>query len=271
MSTNDVLKCPQEFLYIFASEQFLATLPAKVAKIIRAKKENQYYLLRNVVCGGDNNKMSQLSAQMSSKLKEAFGYSPLMILQKLKDGEEVAGKDWVSGVYGVGALRNGFAKGSPNLVVDPKTGTLYDTIAGEYASYVGYNTLYGKDGRVSGYTITMDDGSTYQTVREKDGKFYAGTYVDPSGQSYTASGNLMGLAGFRSVWSSIQGYLQLFSEIITFLKEMFPALFNRGTFLTARNTAPSNEDWNRKTTDWTTYAIFGGVAAALYYFFGKED
>lgn len=265
LTLDDALKSPTSFLYIFATDNFLAQLDSKTAKIIRSKRTNQKQLLVSIVTSnGYNDAVNKLSAAM----KSAFGYTPAAILIKLAEGETIAGKDWKNGVYGIGALREGFA--GSNVTVDKATGKIMQN--GTVVS--GQTAIYGGSGKKTYTTYTADiDGTTY-TSTYKDGSYYAGTYTTAEGKTFNSSGSETGLAGFANLWSSVSSFLPYISTIISFVTSLFPNLFGSSTtgrtYITAANTCPSQSDgFITNGTDWKSIGIFAGIAAVIYAIFDK--
>lgn len=267
LTLDDALKSPTSFLYIFATDNFLAQLDSKTASIISKKRRNQKQLLVSIVTStGYNDAVNKLSASM----KSAFGYTPAQILIKLAEGETVAGKDWTKGIYGIGAtLREGFA--GSNVTVDKTTGKLLQN----GVEISGQTAIYGGKGKNTYTTYTADvDGTTYTSIY-KDGAYYAGTYTTSEGKTFNSSGSETGLAGFSNIWSSISSFLPYISAIISFVTSMFPDLYgstsmaNR-TYITAANTVPSQSDgFISNGTDWKSIGIFAGIAAVIYAIFDK--
>lgn len=266
VTLDDALKCPTDFLYIFASDTFLSQLDQKSAAIIRSKRRNQQQLLISITERSNYNAGVQ---KVAAAIKDAFGFTPAQILIKLAEGEQIAGKDWTKGIYGIGATqREGFS-GSNGVTVDKTTGKIMQN----GVEVTGQTAIYGKRKGKEYTTYTADiDGVTYCSVYS-NGSYYAGTYTNAEGTSFNAEGTKIGLAGFSDIWNSIVSFMPYISQILTFLRGIFPSIFGGGesrTVITAANTLPSQSDgFVTGGTDWKSVGIFAGIAAAIYAVFNK--
>lgn len=267
VTLNDALKCPTDFLYIFATDSFLSALDSKSANIIKSKRRNQQQLLISITTREKYNDGVQ---KVSAAIKDAFGMSPAAILIKLAEGEQVAGKDWTKGVYGVGATqREGFA-GSNGITVDKTTGKIMQN----GVEVAGQTAIYGKRKGQQYTTYNVEiDGVSYNSVY-KDGSYYAGSYTNANGDSFNANGAKIGLSAFSDIWNSIASFMPYISQILTFLRSLFPAIFGNSTdnrtIITSANTLPSQSDgFVTNSTDWKSIGIFAGIAAAIYAIFDK--
>lgn len=265
ITLQDALKCPTDFLYIFATDSFLSKLDSKSAAIIRKKRRNQQQLLISITTrDGYNDGVKQIG----DAIKEAFGYSAASILIKLADGEQVAGKNWQKGIYGIGATyREGFS--GSTVTVDRTTGKIYNN----GVEVAGQTAIYGKS-KGKEYTTynAVVDGVSYNSMYV-DGNYYAGDYTNAEGTSFNAAGNKIGLEAFSDIWNTVVSFVPYITQIITFLRGLFPDLFgsSTGTVITPSNTLPSQSDgFITNGTDWKSIGIFAGIAAAIYAIFDSK-
>lgn len=255
MTLNDIYKAPQNFLYIFAPDTFLAKLDSKTAAIISRKRVNQAKVINNA-CIKENEQYSTVANEINNLLKQNFGHTGTECLKILAEGGQVAGKDWSAGIYGIGETREGFS--GTNVTVDSSTGKLMQ--GGVEIS--GQTAIYGKNSTT--YTAVVD-GVTY-TSEYKGGKYVAGNYTNTEGVTFNAAGQQTGLAAFGNIWSAVQSYAPMFQQIINWLASLFPASFTGKTLVTTENTIPSQKDGfvQQSSASAGTVLAFAGIAAAVY-------
>lgn len=266
VTLDDALKCPTDFLYIYATDKFLSQLDSKSASIIRSKRRNQQQLLISITTREGYNDGVQ---KVEKAIENAFGYSPATILIMLAEGKQVAGKDWTRGIYGIGAtLREGFS-GSNGVTVNRENGKIMQN----GVEVPGQTAVYGKRKGTEYTTYNVEiDGTSYNSVY-KDGSYYAGTRTNADGVSFDATGEKVGLEAFSDIWNSVVSFMPYISQIISFLRSLFPAIFggaDNRVVITPKNTLPSQSDgFVTNTTDWKSVGIFAGIAAAIYAVFNK--
>lgn len=261
---SDFLKHPAEFLYIFMTDDMLSVIDAKHAKIIAKKRQSQRQLLVNAV-GADQyqNAINQLKQAMIS----AYGYTPYDILVKLARGEEVAGKNWSKGIYGIGATTQQTFSNTPgsSAVIKVResdgqfvteSGSVLTTIIDSYTTAKGGGTVPG----VLKYTDA--NGNIYTAVYDKKtGKYVAGQYSQNGGKTYSASGQETTAADSSSIW---EGLALAFNKILDWLISLFTPQDREK--ITTANTVP-----NQLEDGWVTdqqanipwYLIAAGGIAVL--------
>ena len=262
MTINDIKKAPQNFLYIYATDSFLAKLDSKTAAIIRSKRGNQSKVINNA-CIKEKEDYSTVVSEINDSLKENFGHSGAECLMILADGGQVAGKDWSAGIYGIGDTREGFQ--GTSITVNAETGKLMQ--GGVEVS--GQTAIYGKNSTT--YTAVVD-GVTYSSAY-KGGKYVAGNYTSTDGTTYNAAGQATGLAGFNNIWTAVQSYAPIIQQIINWLASMFPAVFSGKTLVTTENTIPSQSDGfvQKSSISAGTVLAFAGIAAGVYLLADKKS
>lgn len=257
---QDVLKSPLDFLYIFATDEFLSKIDSRSRKIITSKRANQMQLLRSVV---GNNGIDSAAQQIASVIEQNFGYKPGVILMRLADGQAVAGKNWRKGIYGVGDAE-GLSFVGTDISVDPDAGwILQDGLR------VSSQTMtINEDGR-STYSATID-GKVYSS--QVSGETYlAGTVVDSEGDITLANGTPGSLSNMQSIWEGINGFLPYIERLINFILSIFGG--SNLSYINRSNTIPTQSDGfvdDDASIDWTSLGIFGGIAAAIYLLFDKK-
>lgn len=266
MTLQDVKKNPAEFLYLYATETFLSKIDAKSAAIIRKKQSNQFKVLM-AVCDKEGVQYADVVKQLNQIMIESFGYKATTILKMLAEGQEVAGKNWSKGIYGIGSIGDtyeGFT--GTDITVNSQTGKLMQ--GGVEIS--GQTAIYGKNSTT--YTAVVN-GTTYTSqYNKKAGNYSAGTYTTEAGKTFNPTGKETGLAGFSNIWSSIESYKPMFENILNWLKSLFPAMFEGREAITKKDTVPSQKDGFTQSSglDVATVGIFAGIAAVVYALLRKK-
>lgn len=233
---------PANFMYIWADEErFLKLINPKYAEVIRVKKDNQKklillsareYINKKAVINGPE--YQQYTEAIRSAFIDAFGCTPFEGLVKLAKGEQLAGKNWSAGVFGVGTLNTNF--NNTSFSVDADTGTILDGGVPQPES----NVVYGTDAK--GNTIpfqvfTYDNttGRTYMSQYNKaTGKYVAKSYSTDDGKTYNRSGEEQTTADSGSVWETVIMSIQSF---INWLLSLFG--YNTSETLNETNTLPN--------------------------------
>lgn len=205
---------PEDYLYMFASESFLAKMDAKSRKIITAKA---YYQKKIIVNAVTNAHYDEARAELRQALIDLYGKTPAQILTDLAAGKTVAGKNWAEGVYGVqgvGAVVNTFAS-NVAVTVDPQTGMISQggkVVSTDATAIVGNSKATGN---VIGYYYRDENGNCYTSQYNKVTKrFSAGTVSDKDGNVRLADGSLTTNAAMNSIWTSIISGVEQFTNWI---------------------------------------------------------
>lgn len=268
VTTNDLLKHPADFLYIFATDSYLKYLSSDKQAIIRQKRANQIKYA-NTTCVNNNVKYATFTSQLSAKIKEVYGLTPAEILVKLALGYNVAGKDWAGGVYGVGETAHATFSNDANITVDGTTGKILQNgteVANQTPVYSTYGTGKNKKTYVSGYTATVDgnqyssqvSGNTYKTTPV----YYSSNYSTSEG-AFNWDGSTYTQSNAASVWENINTSLPIIQKLIDWIA----SLFNLNLVTSAKNTVPQQSEYvytDGNSSNADILLIGGAVAVGAY-------
>ena len=243
-----ILKAPEDFLYLFASDNFIANLSSRYRTTVASKN----LLQRKWIKTWSQKTGSTYDIWKESirrKIVEVYGEEPEKILYKLAMGQEVAGKNWSAGVYGIGkTYRDNFSQDT-SISVDKTTGML--TQNGE--NIANHSAVYSGSGEVVGYTADVN-GAQYQST--KHGKsYYAGSY-STADVMQNADGSKYEASNARSIW---QNFFASLPEIKSFVEWIF-SFFNLGKPITVEKMATNQKDWVKKGNDDTALYFLAGAA-----------
>ena len=216
LTIEQAKKYPANFMYIWASDQFLAAIERKHAIEIRRKQLNERLLLQRSAEKFNTTKEAYEQA-IYDEFKEQFKMTPAEALVKLAMGEQVCGKDWEAGVYGVGAIRS--RKFKDGYSVGAENGTIIDSAGNLCATD---QVIYGSDGnpfQITSYDNTT--GITYVSEKAKDGKWFAKSYSDSNGNMFTAAGKSMTGSEAGSVWETVELSFDWIQKIINWILSLF--------------------------------------------------
>lgn len=203
LTIEEVKKTPQNFLYIFASDKFLSYIDAKYASTIRTKRANQNLVLMRSADKHNKTYEEYFNAIQDSFIK-IFDIKPEDALIKLAMGEEVAGKNWAKGVFGIGKIGRYDFAGS-NVTTDAQTG--YMVVNGEMVSSTEqvFDTKKGSEtGLYQQIYKDLDTGKVYVSQYNKTlKKWYAQSYSDADGKTFNADGSAIGSADMSTIWEGI--------------------------------------------------------------------
>ena len=257
-------KCPIDFLYLWASDSFISQLGSK-ANIIKQKKYYQYQTLWKVMA--ENEKFSSTDEgqeiynrwvkELGEAIKEVYGITPAEILRKLALGEEVAGKNFKKGVYGVGGSTNTSFVQNSNYQVNPTTGQIMAGDGGSMKDLLHQTPIYGQDGKVSGYSYSVG-GTQYQSTYN-NGQFVALSYSTESGVQNASGGAFDASKG--SFWQNANNYMPMINSVLSGLTSIVNTYFPGNTVLTQQNTVPSQTEWVDTGSDNSGLWVVGGLAA----------
>lgn len=256
----NVLQCPIDFIYLWASDGFIAQLGSK-ARIIKEKKYNQYQTLWKIMVDNvkSNNSADLQDAyidwtnQIADAIKNTYGMTPAVILQKLAMGEDVLGKNWKQGVYGIGEVQSTFSQNS-SVTVDGATGQIM--VNGVAAD--GQVPIYGANGVVTGYSYyDKTANAQFQSGVNANGQYGAACYSNESGVQSANGGAFDQSTG--SFWSNAANYIPLIQRVIEWLVSLFGA--GERVVLTRQNTVPEQTEWVEENNG-NGGLIAGGLALA---------
>lgn len=258
---SSIKQCPIDFLYLWASDDFISQLGSK-SKIISKKKYNQYQTLWKTMVENVGGKTAaeyqeiykQWTSEIAQAIQDTYGKTPAEILQLLAMGEEVLGKNFRKGVYGVGdAAQYTFSQDS-NVTVDSSTGKI---LVGGTA--VEATPIYGQGGQITGYSYVAG-GNQYQS--SYNGSSYVAFSYSNSDGVQTANGGAFNAsqAGF---WQNAQNYLPIIESVLSWVSSIVNAYFPNRTVLTEQVTVPQQTEWVDKDTSGTSRLLIAGGLAAV--------
>ena len=255
MTLDEVRQQAANYMYVFATEDYLKYLPKKYAAIIRAKKYNQKKVLALSAekYYGDPSTEGQAYKNyveaVRSGFLENYGMLPGEALVRLAKGETVAGKNYEAGVFGIGAAKSatftGVAIDDKEVKVDPETGQI--VIDGRLypTTQTIYDTKKGDDlGRYQQVYIDNNNYTFVSQYNRSDRKWYACTWSSGmTGKTYKASnGKETSASKMSSVWESLalafDGWDDWLKSVIEQLLGVNTQAAN-GEPLSAKNTLPN--------------------------------
>lgn len=260
----DVLKCPIDYLYLWASDQFISQLGSKVGKIIKTKKYNQYQTLYKTVVENESagsaseylEIYNQWTTEIAAAIKDTYGITPAQILVKLAMGEEVLGKNFKAGVYGIGEAATTTYVQDASYSVDPNSGKIL--INGIAAT--NQTPIYGSGGNITGYSYT-EGGYQYQSSYQ-NGQYIALSYSNSNGAVQTANGMQFDFTK-GSFWQNANNYMPIVNAILSWVSSIVNSFYPNRTLLTAQNTVPQQSEWIEVESENNNgLLIAGGILAA---------
>ena len=270
MTKEEILRVPVNFLYVYSNPQFEALvkkyISSRAAATIARKRQNGVTVLKGAYSGTAN--LQKAYQEISDAIVEQYGITPQEMLQKLLNGETVAGKNWREGVFGIGATKVTAYKENPNVLVDTDTGKLIDSGAQTDDAFISGGTpIYKNKGigknkttYISGYSYEID-GKVYTTKRASDGKYYAYSYGDSEGM-YSALGTEMKSADFSSVWENIETAVPFLQKFIEWLASIFNI-----SIVKQQDVTPSQSEFvtnDNNNIEMSSVIILGAVALGSY-------
>ena len=255
---SDIKKCPIDYLYLWASDEFISKLGSK-ARIIKQKKYNQYQALwKTVVMNNESASADELqelyqqwTSEIASAIKDTYGYTPGEILVRLAMGQEVAGKNFKNGVYGVGDTPTTSFVQNSSVQVNPLTGVVMQN----GLPMQNQTAVYGTDGSVIGYS-TQVGGEQYQSYFV-GGLYNALSFSNADGVQYANGGAFN--ASNASFWQNANNYMPIINSVLSWLTSIVNSFFPNRTVLTPENTVPVQTEWV-EPEDNTGLWIAGGFA-----------
>lgn len=244
----------QNFMYIFAPDSFLNAIPKKYANEISKKAKNQQYLLKKSA-----KKYGSTYQAYENAVRDGFiatyGMTPYDALITLANGGSVAGKNWAKGAFGVGALNSDKFTGAEingeTPRVDQTTGHIY---IGSKDVTDTSETIYQEiGGSTVPYQLFSEDDIFKFMSQYKNGKYYAASYTDASGQKHSASGTNISSSDSASVWENI---IFSFKDFLEWLLSLFG--YNSNETINEENTLP-----NQKTDGWIYESGLGEMGIIL--------
>lgn len=230
---------PADFMYLWASEEFLNAINKKYASVIRTKKANQRKLLE-LSAEKYGLPYATYTQAIRDAFVEAYDHTPTEALVILAQGGQIAGKDWSEGVYGIGALPTSFSNYEINgqkVTVDATTGAIMlgaqditDTTKDVYTKY-GKNTIvyqrFSKD--MNGVRFM----SQYHKLQKK---YAPQTWSDDQGAYSAKNGKAVTAKDGADIWGSILESLQV---VVNWILSLFGVSVPEREMLSTENTLPN--------------------------------
>jgi hypothetical protein len=168
-------------------------------------------------------------------------------------GENVVGKNWKQGIYGIGDLQTTFAQNSA-VTVDSASGKIL--VSGVEAD--GQMPIIGEGGNITGYSYyDRAANRQYQSGVNAGGQFGAVCYSSPDGVESATGGNFDPSQG--SFWQNANNYMPIINSVLSWLTSVVNTFFPNRTVLTPENTVPVQTEWV-EPEDNTGLWIAGGFA-----------
>lgn len=228
---TEVCKTPLQYLYAFASDQFIDSLTGSRARLISQKRDNAQKIVHTMAVDNNSNDDSWYSS-IRQAIIDQTGKTPAQVLVALASGETVSGVNWNGGIYGVGTTPQESFTQDLKITVDPATGQINGLGDGNQ------KPMYNSDGEIIGFSaLTKDEKKQYQSVKY-NGRYYAYSYGNSDGTSQYANGTKFNMELCESIFQGINTVLPYVSSIIdTILASVGK------TAISYSNTAPAQSDW----------------------------
>lgn len=288
----DILEEPIAFLYIFIDDfdemgiPFLAMLDEKHRSIISSKAYNQKVMCRNVYMDEHNDSTEGLQdfrEQIKNKIIDQYGMFPTEILLRLANGENVAGKDWNGGTYGVGESNNKYYKNF-SMVTNSGQDLSKISVNNDGTLLFGRgslnptNIIYGSDGNPISYQYDYKGLSL--TTQLVNGNWYAGT-VGSKNKQWNADGTKFSSVTASSIWQSIATYLPYVGLLLSLLSWLFSSF--KGNSLSSGNLFNTSNTFPNQRVDWSYFGdddegmttsdllLLAAAAGAVYLIASNEE
>ena len=265
---SDLLKTPSDYLYIFADDDYLKRLSARRRAVIASKKVIQIKFV-NTVAVDNGLSLPQAAAKISDAIVDTYGLTPGKILIKLALGENVAGKNWSAGVYGVGATKSNTFVQNSSISVDGLTGKILNGGVEVPNQTPVYDTYKGKT-YITGYSATVNDvaySSLIDKAAYKKGNtiYYSNTVGTTSGIQY-ANGTTFNTADGSSIWDNILAEFPLFGKFIQWIISLFKI-----DVINPVDAAPAQMEYLDTEPDYASIGILAAAAIAVLFFSTDMD
>ena len=263
---EDIKKCPIDFLYIWAGDEFISQLGSK-ASIIAEKKYNQYQTLwRTMIDNEDAGSVAEnqkvferWTREIADAIFDVYALTPAEILVALANGKTVAGKNFKEGIFGVGETTSGSFAQDSNYTVDPTTGK----IVGSDGSTPAQTPIYGSNGQITGYSCLVGENQ-YQSVYS-GGQYVAFSYSNANGVQRANGSAFSATKG--TFWQNAENYMPIVNNVLNWVLSLVNTLLpGERTVLTTENTVPKQTEWvyeEKSSTGWLGALLAGGAALML--------
>lgn len=249
-------KTPADWIYLFASDSFIARLSGEYRSTVYKKNVLQRKYV-NTCAVDSNEKFEDWRAKIGDSFKNIYGITPQEALNRLASGENVAGKNWKEGVYGIGKLYEAFSQNS-TITVNADTGKLMQ--GGSELS--GQTAVYSGNGKVVGYTVNIG-GANYQSMKS-GGQYYAGTYSTQEG-AFNADGSIYQPQTSQSIFQSMTAWMPMIQQFVQWIMSLF-----NFQAIQPRQVVAQQSDWVKTKNDSDTWLWFIAGAGIIALLFGKK-
>lgn len=292
VTVDDILKNSIAYLYIFrnftipgTTETYLQWLGPKTAYIIDGKGKNQEQLVKNVANDSDLTEAA-LYEKIRAKIEEEYGMGPYEILMRLALGETIAGKNFVQGTYGIGALAPMTTLEKQTIIpssitsantFNPSTGQFYNSSNG---AVIG-NPILGKKPDNSygiiGFTSVFEDYTVTSSLNNNG--LYSITSVGSSKEQQNADGTAFNNSKSSNIWATMGTYLPFIGMIMQLLSWMFSGFksinssWGTSGLLGGYTTYPCQKDYLDTDEGMTTsdLLLLAAAAGAVYLIASSGD
>lgn len=276
LTLDQVRKNAASFMYVFVGDGYLAQLNNTYAEKIRTKRKGEISVLKLSADKFETTYDAYKNA-VKQGFVETYGMEPKTALEKLALGENVAGKNWKAGVFGVGSIgANSTEFKGTGVSVNPSNG--YMMVGGQYKPVTDevYDTTNGDSAGVYQRFWRYDDGGagtvTYMSQYDKKtGKWYAAEYSNSFGTRWNAKGENMEFSDASTVWQNINfdwdDLYSIMQKIIDWIVSLFGG---NSTNAQDANDLRNPSTWQPSQTkdgfvyesgiDWLPIALIGGGA-----------
>ena len=260
---SELLKTPSDYLYIFAANEYLARLSARRRTVIAAKKVIQVKFV-NTVAVDNNLTYQQAAAKISDAIVDIYGLTPGEILIKLALGENVAGKNWSAGVYGVGATKSNTFVQNSSISVDGLTGKILQD-GKEVPNQTPVYDTYKGETYITGYSATVNDVA-YSSLIDKSAYkkgnsiYYSNTVGTTNGIQY-ANGTAFDTSEGSSIWDNILAEIPFFGKLIQWIISLFKI-----DVINPVDAAPAQMEYLDTEPDYASIGILAAAAIAVLFF-----
>lgn len=274
LTIEQAVKSPASFMYVWATDQFIAAIPKKHGRVITGKRANERKLLMISADKylGSSDKWDQYTTAIRQAFINTYGMTPFDALVVLAQGGTVAGKNWEKGVYGIGAVKVQTFYGSDTLTVDKATGNIMS--GSTNVTQNSKNVYANSGGKVVAYQkfYTDANGDTYMSQYDKKTKsYYAASISKQNGTMINAAnGQTIDPSNNGDLWGNITLLLE---KVKDWFLELFGKQNNDKEQMTVENTTPNQigdgfvsgvgeDGMLSQANAWLLLAAAGGVLAA---------
>ena len=246
-----LLKSPADWIYLFASDSFISHLSGAYRQTVYKKNilQRKYVNTWAQNCGAT---FEAWRSQIGDAIKNTYGMTAQEVLVRLASGQNVAGKNWKEGVYGIAGNKYEAFTQNTSITVDASTGKLMQG----GSEITGQTAVYSSNGKtVEGYTVSLD-GKTYQSMRTGS-QYYAGTYSTSEG-AFNADGSAYNPTTCASIFQNMTAWFPFIQSFVSWIMSIMNIAPIQASTVVARQ-----DDWIKTTNDKDTWLYFVAGAAII--------